>query len=140
MIRSSLNSLLETPVTAEDFRRIALALPDAVEASHGGHPDFRVGKKIFATLGYPDAGYGMVKLMPEQQAVVVAAAPDIFVPVAGGWGRRGSTNVRLAAADAVTLESALAMAWRNVASQAVVKPQDGARAAGAGRTSTRRAP
>ncbi len=62
-------------MTAEDFRRIALALADTLEASHGGHPDFRVGKKIFGTLGYPDAGYGMVKLTPEQQAVVVAAEP-----------------------------------------------------------------
>lgn len=127
-------------MTAEDFRRIALALPEAVEASHGGHPDFRVGKKIFATLGYPDAGYGMVKLTPEQQAVVVAAEPDIFVPVAGGWGRRGSTNVRLVPADAATLESALTMAWRNVASQAVVKHRDGVRAAAAGRTGSRRVP
>jgi hypothetical protein len=116
-------------VTAEDFRRIALALADAVEASHGGHPDFRVGKKIFATLGHPDAGYGMVKLMPEQQAVVVAAEPDIFTPVPGGWGRRGSTYVRLAAADAATLESALTMAWRNVAPAAVLKRRDGARRA-----------
>lgn len=114
-------------MTAEDFRRIALALPDTLEVSHGGHPDFRVGKKIFGTLGYPDAGYGMVKLTPEQQAVVVAAEPDIFVPVAGGWGRRGSTYVRLAAADAVTLESALTMAWRNVAPPAALERRDGAR-------------
>ncbi len=66
--------------------------------------------------------------------------PDIFVPVAGGWGRRGSTNVRLVPADAATLESALTMAWRNVASQAVVKHRDGVRAADAGRTGSRRAP
>jgi hypothetical protein len=30
-------------MTAEDFRRIALSMPDAIEASHMGHPDFRVG-------------------------------------------------------------------------------------------------
>ena len=41
-------------MTSSRFRRIALALPDAVEGSHQGHADFRVGKRIFATLGYPD--------------------------------------------------------------------------------------
>ena len=97
------------------FRRIALSLPDAVEASHQGHPDFRVGKRIFATLGYPDQSWGMVKLTPEQQRMVVEAEPDIFKPVPGGWGKSGSTNVRLAAADATTLKSALTLAWRNVA-------------------------
>jgi hypothetical protein len=102
-------------VTPKDFRRIALSMPDAVEASHVGHPDFRVGKKIFATLGYPDAGFGMVKLTPEQQQALVAAEPKVFMPVPGGWGRSGSTNVRLAAAALATLKRALAMAWQNAA-------------------------
>jgi hypothetical protein len=110
-------------MSPKDFRRIALSLPEAVEGAHGGHPDFRVGKKVFASLGYPDVGSGMVKLAPEQQAVLVAAEPKVFVPVPGGWGRNGSTLVRLAAADAVTLESALAMAWRNVAPKALLQRQ-----------------
>jgi hypothetical protein len=98
-----------------NFRRIALSLPDAIEGSHQGHADFRVGKRIFATLGYPDNDWGMVKLTPEQQSVVVEAEPGIFRPVPGGWGKGGSTNVRLAKADATTLRSALTMAWQNVA-------------------------
>jgi hypothetical protein len=110
-------------MTPKDFRRIALALPDTSEGAHGGHPDFRVGKKVFASLGYPDAASAMVKLAPEQQAVLVAAEPKVFVPVPGGWGRNGSTNVRLAAADAATLESALAMAWRNVAPKTLLQRQ-----------------
>ena len=44
----------ELAMTPDDFRRLALALPATVEASHGRHPDFRVGNRIFATLGYPD--------------------------------------------------------------------------------------
>jgi hypothetical protein len=80
-----------------------------------GHPDFRVGKRVFATLGYPDAGWGMVKLTPEQQRMLVESEPHIFAAVPGGWGRRGSTNVRLSAADNRTLQSALLMAWKNVA-------------------------
>jgi hypothetical protein len=114
-------------VTLKNFRRIALSMPDAIEASHMGHPDFRVGKKIFASLGYPDAAWAMVKLTPEQQAVLVSAEPKVFMPVPGGWGRQGSTNVRLAAADTATLKSALAMAWRNVAPKALVNRPDAAR-------------
>jgi hypothetical protein len=97
------------------FRRIALALPGAVEGAHQGHADFRIGKRIFATLGYPDDDWGMVKLTREQQAILVEAEPDIFRPVPGGWGKHGNTNVRLAKADVTTLRSALTMASRNVA-------------------------
>lgn len=80
-----------------------------------GHPDFRVGGKIFATLGYPDDEWGMVKLTPEQQEAFVSGDPAVFVPVKGGWGRRGATNVRLRAARTPGVRAALATAWRNVA-------------------------
>ena len=102
-------------MSASRFRRTALALSDAVESAHHGKADFRVGKRIFATLGYPDGDWGMVKLTPEQQAVLVEAEPGIFRPVPGGWGKQGNTNVRLTSADAKTLKSALTLAWGNVA-------------------------
>jgi hypothetical protein len=111
-------------MTPDDFRRIALSMPQATEASHMGHPDFRVAGKVFATLGWPDGAWAMVKLTTDQQAMLVTAMPRVFQPVPGGWGRRGSTNVRLAEADEAALESALSMAWRNVAPEALVK--DGA--------------
>lgn len=95
-----------------DFRRLALALPDAEESSHMGAPDFRVGGHIFATLAHRDQGYGNLMLSPEQQSALVAEAPEIFVPVAGGWGRNGATHVRLEAADEATLAGALHMAWK----------------------------
>jgi hypothetical protein len=97
------------------FRKTALALSDAIESSHFGKADFRVGKRIFATLGYPDEDWGTLKLTPEQQTMLVDAEPEIFRAVPGGWGRQGYTNVRLAKADATTLKSAMAMAWENVA-------------------------
>jgi len=97
------------------FRQIALSLPGVIEGSHQGHADFRVGKRIFATLGYPDDVWGMVKLTPEQQSLLFEAEPEIFRPVPSGWGKRGSTNVRLASATPATLRSALTLAWRNVA-------------------------
>jgi hypothetical protein len=109
-------------MSSSRFRKIALALPEAVEGSHQGHADFRVGKRVFATLGYPDESWGMVKLTPEQQAVLIAAEPEIFRPVPGGWGRHGSTNVRLAKADSATLKSALLQAWRNIAPKSIETP------------------
>jgi hypothetical protein len=100
-------------MTPNQFRRAALSLPGVIEGSHMGHADFRVGGKIFATLGYPNASFGMVQLTPEQQTLLVETVPKIFTPVPGGWGLRGSTHVRLAAADQATLKSALTMAWQN---------------------------
>ena len=110
-------------MTIVRFRRIALSLPEAIEGSHHGKADFRVGKRVFATLGYPDGKWGMVKLTPEQQSVLVDAEPEIFRPVPGGWGKGGATNVRLAKADATTLKSALTMAWRNIAEKSPAKPR-----------------
>ena len=101
-------------MTPAGFRKIALALDGASEGAHGGHADFRAGGKVFATLGYPGKDWGMVKLTPEQQQMLVDAEPAMFVPVKGTWGLRGATSVRLDAADARTLRSALTMALANV--------------------------
>lgn len=102
-------------MTADEFRTIALSLPNAVESAHNAHPDFRVGKRIFATLDYPDANWAMVKLTPEQQEILVGAEPEIFTPANGAWGRHGSTNVRLDRLDEPTAVSALHIAWENLA-------------------------
>ena len=112
--------------TIPDIRRAALSLPEAAEAAHMGHPDFRVRNKIFASLGVPDAAWGMVKLTPEQQEMLIAAEPAAFKPAAGAWGRRGSTHVRLAAVDRTILKSALTMASRNVAPKTLVAKLQGA--------------
>jgi len=102
-------------VTAADFRRIALSLPEAVEGSHFGQADFRVGGKIFATLGLASEGYGVLLLSPEQQAGMLEDEPEIFSPVPGGWGRKGSTRVRRAKVAPDILEGALRTAWRRKA-------------------------
>ena len=102
-------------MTPADFRRIALRLPEASENAHMGHADFRVRGRIFATLGWPDNTWAMVRLTPEEQAVFVEVEPVAFEPVPGGWGRRGSTQVRLEAVEVATLQSALVTAWRRVA-------------------------
>jgi hypothetical protein len=102
-------------MTSEDFRRMALELPEAAESSHQAHPDFRVRGKIFATLGYPTEDWAMVKLPPEQQDILCKTEPAVFVPVKGGWGRQGATNVRLKAAKKAEVRGALLTAWRKVA-------------------------
>jgi hypothetical protein len=99
-------------MNAADFRRIALSLEGAEEGSHMGSPDFRVGGRIFATLASQKQGFGNLMLTPEQQAEFVAEQPDVFVPVAGGWGRNGATHIRLAEANEDVLAGALRTAWR----------------------------
>ena len=98
--------------TAEDFRRIALSLEGAVEGSHMGAADFRVGGRIFATLASQAQGYGNLMFRPEQQAAFIEEWPDVFVPIAGGWGRMGMTHIVLAKADEDLVRGALQTAWR----------------------------
>ena len=109
-------------MTAANFRRIALSLPEAVEGSHFGNPDFRVGGKIFATLSLASEGYGVLLLTPEQQAGMVEDEPRIFSPVPGGWGRKGSTRVLLAKVAPDILEAALRIAWLRKAPKRLLRP------------------
>ena|SRR5215813_4565388 len=108
------------PVTPAEFRRMALSFPRTEERKHMEHPDFRVRGKIFATLGYPDRKWGMVKLTPMEQEMLMRSEPKVFSPAAGAWGRRGSTLVRLAKAKKATLRTALAAAWRSTAPRNLV--------------------
>lgn len=108
-------------MTANDFRRLALSFPEAIESAHMDHPDFRVRGKIFATLGYPDRDSGVVKLTPEEQKEFVRSDPNVFQPVKGAWGLRGSTSVHLPAAKIDKVREALEAAWRSTAPKRLVK-------------------
>src|ERR1051325_10819129 len=99
-------------MTAADFRRIALSLDGAEEISHAGLPAFTVGGRRFASLASQSGGYGNLTLTLEQQAAFVQEAPEIFLPIPGGWGRMGHTHIRLAAADEDVLNGALRTAWK----------------------------
>jgi hypothetical protein len=100
-------------MTAEEFRKMALSLPQASEGAHMGHPDFRVDAKIFATLSPAGQGWAMVKLTPEQQESFVQAEPEVFTPFNGAWGRGGATKVQLRKAKKKSLRAALVFAWRD---------------------------
>ena len=95
-----------------DFRTIALSLEGVEEYDHAGSPGFRVGGRKFASLASQAEGYGNLMLTLEQQAAFVAEAPEIFLPIPGGWGRMGHTHIRLAAASEEVLTSALRTAWK----------------------------
>ena len=107
-------------MTADQFRALALSLPEAVEQSHMCHPDFRVGGKIFATL-WEDLDHGMVKLSPADQADFCRAIPKVFQPIKGAWGRSGCTQVALKAARKGSLWPAMVAAWKNVAPDRLVE-------------------
>jgi hypothetical protein len=111
-------------MTADGFRRLALALPEAIESAHMNHPDFRVGGRVFATLGVPDAAHGMVKLTADQQGLFLRVDPAAFAPASGAWGRGGSTLVRLSSAKTGVLRDAMRMAWCNVAPRRLVSELD----------------
>ena|SRR5436190_4618351 len=108
-------------MTANDFRKLALSFPEAIESAHMDHPDFRVRGKIFATLGYPDKDSGVVKLTPDEQRKSVRSAPNVFQPVKGAWGRRGSTSVHLPAASIDKVCEALRAAWHNTAPKGLAR-------------------
>ena len=107
-----LRDLRGHPMNAADFRRIALSLEGVEEYSHAGLPAFRVGGRKFASLASQVDGYGNLMLTLEQQAAFVEEAPEIFLPIPGGWGKMGHTHIRLAAASEDVLTGALQAAWK----------------------------
>lgn len=109
--------------TAAQWRKLALALPEAEEKSHFEQPDFRVRNKIFA--GLSRAGdVGNLKLTPELQAMVLSSHPEAFYPAAGAWGRSGWTHVKLAKAKLAELRALVPEAWRLVAPKRLIAEYD----------------
>jgi hypothetical protein len=115
-------------MTADAFRKLALSLPDVVEHAHMGHPDFRVGGRIFASLGYPRTGWAMVGLSPDDQDILVKLHPRAFIPVKGKWGEQGATNVVLRYATTAMVAGALSAAYETRVARATKrrgrKPSD----------------
>ena len=99
-------------VAVDDARRLALALPQAVEQDHHGRPSFRVAGKIFATLW--DERHMNVMLDEPGIRTGVAAHPEVCSEV--HWGKRlAAVRVDLDAADPELLAALLADAWEGKA-------------------------
>lgn len=95
--------------TANDLRRIALALPGTVEAPHFDRAAFKVAR-IYVTLA-ADGRSANFKFAADEQELKCTVAPDAFAPVPGGWGRMGYTTGILAKLKAAELKAALEMAY-----------------------------
>src|SRR3954462_9276842 len=118
-------------MNANDFRELALGFDDTEESVHMGAPDFRAGGRIFATLAHEHLGFGNLMLSPELQQSLIAEAPEVFLPVSGGWGRRGATHIRLAEATSEQLLKGLHLAWN-------LRVQKNGKAKAKGRSTTKR--
>jgi hypothetical protein len=99
-------------VSREDARRLALALPEAVEQDHHGRPSFRVAGKIFATQ-WDDAH---INVMLDEGGIrtAVDAHPESCQEVY--WGKRlAAVRVDLRKADPALLADLLEDAWETKA-------------------------
>lgn len=108
----------------EDVRALARLLPETVEGAHQGHPDFRIGGRIYATL-WTDEARVVVRLSREEQARLVEEEADACEAVPGAWGNRGWTSLDLEAADEALLRRVLLTAWRFVAPAGLVARYEG---------------
>ena len=108
-------------MTPNEFRELALSFPEAIESAHMHHPDFRVGGKIFATLGYPNEDSAMVKLSADDQRGFITISPGVFQTAKGAWGRQGGTTIYLPVAKTSVVREALTAAWRNTAPKRLSK-------------------
>ena len=103
-------------MTADRFREIVLSFDGVEERAHMGHPDFRAGGRIFASLHSKDQ-FGMVKLTPAEQRACIKENPETFSPSSGAWGRQGCTNIHLASASVPTVRAAVTLAWQAIVSK-----------------------
>ena len=100
-----------------DVRKLALALPGAIEADHHGIPSFRVAKKIFVTL--PDVDHAHLMLGPEETDVAVDAAPESCSEL--WWGKRlAAVRVDLDVIDDAVLTELVTDAWHRKAPRRLV--------------------
>jgi hypothetical protein len=110
-------------MNGDQFRKLALSLPDTAQAPHFDRTAFRTPRRIFATLG-PDGRSVNLLLEPDQQTALVESHPEAFQPIAGGWGRQGWTTMTLAEVSVAEAKSVVAdaHALANVAPRKAARP------------------
>ncbi len=109
-------------ISPADYRAMALSMPHAAEGSHFEAVDFRVGGKIFATWR-EDRRQAVVKLTPEDQALMLETMQGVLSRLPGGWGLKGWTRLHLDAAGEDEVRHVLTTAWRTVAPKKLTKAQ-----------------
>ena len=105
-------------VSREEARRLALALPEAVEQDHHGRPSYRVGGKIFATQWDQDH----LNVMLDESGILTAVQDDPETCAEVRWGKRlAAVRVDLRRVDGKTLASLLADAWEGKAPKRLLR-------------------
>ena len=104
-------------ITVAKAREIALSMPEAEEGEHMNHPDFRVRKKIFATL-WPDDGNAVVMLDPDSHAELMRENPHAFS--LNGWSKQGALTVHLERIGEAPFRSLVRESWSRKAPPSLV--------------------
>ena len=99
-------------MTQDDVRKLVSELPEVVESAHHSHPDFRVRRKIFATLWKEERAN--VRLSSAEAHALAATEPAVYTIVSDrepfGW-----VGIELARAKPDDVRELLESAWRLVA-------------------------
>jgi hypothetical protein len=107
-----------SPVTAEQVRAIAGALPKVKEGPSYGTPGFRVAGKLFARL-HQDGESLVVRISPEDRAMRMRAEPEAFY-ITEHYRNYPWMLVRLAKVSLEDLRELLEDGWRCAAPARVV--------------------
>lgn len=99
------------PVTADDVRAIALALPRATEALVNDYVKFRAGRYVFAVLSRDEQRLGFA-FPKEERRALVDDDPETFLMPLPSDERYNWVRVRLAAIEREQLEAIVLDAWR----------------------------
>lgn len=98
-------------MTPDDFTALAMGLGPSVQARPIFETvQFRVGGKAFATLGWPEAGWAVVKVAPSRQAWALSLSEGV-APEPGRRRKAGIVLMRLAVVDEGAASELLAAAW-----------------------------
>ncbi len=104
--------------TLADIRKVALALPGAVELNDHGGNWFNVGTKTFVVYGFPSKRW-IFKLPKPRQELLFEARPDVFQPFRTGamvW-----SYVDIEALTRAEVDRYVTEAWTTIVSKKVAK-------------------
>ncbi len=103
-------------MTPEAFIAVASGLAMVKAKTVMGAVRLAVGGKTFATVGWPEAGWAVVRLSPDGQKSLMAQTAAL-APEPGTRGRRGVTLVRLRVLGDAVAGRVLSAAWRHAQGQ-----------------------
>lgn len=109
-------------VTTDEFRGLALSLPETEQVDHWGKASFRVRNKIFAVI-QPDQISLLIKTTEGDRIAYTTLAPDVY-QIPGSFSNLAYMIVRLDRVDPEECHALLKQAWRLVTPKKVVKAYD----------------